>query len=366
MQSTSVGLIRIRVIHHESVFNVLKNRFDGVSVSSTIVQYTLQVIQKRFSVCVVKGELEPFELKVLVEILGNRILNLVVVRFWCLDCLDCRNRHHFGLIKHPQDVGVGAVLLAHRPQEHGDRELPALVDAHSEDILLGHVHLDPTATLRDYPTGVQLATTGVHLHKEIDSRRPVQLTDNNPLGTVDDELATTHHDGKFTEVNILLDGFILLVESGPDAEGPAVAQPELATLIGRVSGFAEFVVDVLQRYRTVVTLDGECIPEDVFQTFGLAFFGRDLRLKKLLVRLGLDVNQIRQWIRVTRLAETACTHTLTLANRNGDPPRRTGTESREEPCLPPRRTRTSLSSLYCSVTAVTSTRPPHRPLPVPS
>ena len=123
--------------------------------------------------------------------------------------------------------------------------LPRLVDADAERVLLGDVDLDPAAALGDDAAAVQLAVAGLGLDDEIDAGRAVQLADDDALGAVDDELAAADHDRHVAQVDFFLDG-LLLVEAQPDAEGPAIGQAQLPALVGAVARLAQLVPDVLQ------------------------------------------------------------------------------------------------------------------------
>ena len=133
-----------------------------------------------------------------------------------------------------------AVLRVHGPQQRHGRELAGLVDADAERVLLGDVDLDPAAALGDDAAAVQLAVAGLDLDDEIDAGRAVQLADDDALGAVDDELAAADHDRHVAEVDFFLDR-LLLVEPQPDAERPAVGQPQLPALVGVVARLAQLV-----------------------------------------------------------------------------------------------------------------------------
>jgi hypothetical protein len=72
--------------------------------------------------------------------------------------------------------------------------------------------------------------------------------DDDALGPVDDELAAAQHDGDLAEVDLLLDG-LLLVQADADLERGSVGQSQLPALVRRVPRTAELVPDVLEGHR---------------------------------------------------------------------------------------------------------------------
>ena len=90
----------------------------------------------------------------------------------------------------------------------------------------------------------KLAVAGLGFDDEIDAGRAVQLADDDALGAVDDELAAADHDRHVAEVDFFLDR-LLLVQAQPDAERPAVGQPQLPAFVGAVARLAQLVLDVL-------------------------------------------------------------------------------------------------------------------------
>ncbi len=151
---------------------------------------------------------------------------------------------------------------------------------------------------------VQLAFAGLGLDDEIDAGRAVQLADDDALGAVDDELAAADHDRHVAEVDFLLDG-LLLVEAQPDAEGPAVGQAELPALVGAVARLAQLVLDVLQRQRLVVALDGEDFAQHAFQAGRACAFRAACRAAGSGRRSGSGVGQRRHLDGIAEAAEIA-------------------------------------------------------------
>ncbi len=140
---------------------------------------------------------------------------------------------------------------------------------------------------------MQLLVARLDLDDEIDAGGAVELADDDPLGTVDDELAAADHDGHVTQVDRFLEGGLALVEPEPDMERPAVGQAELTALVGVVARLAQVVVEILELERLVVTLDRENLAEDPFQPGVAALVDRQVGLEEPLVASRLDLRQIR-------------------------------------------------------------------------
>ena len=201
------------------------------------------------------------------------------------------------LVERAQDVGVEAVLRVHRPQQRHHRELAALVDADGDAVLLRGVDLDPAAALGNHAAAVQPPLAGFHFGDEVDAGAAVQLAHHDALGAVDDELAAAEHDRQVAQVDFFLDR-LLLVEPQPDAERPAVGQPQLPAFVRLVARLAELVAQVSKRELLVVALDREDFAQHAFQAFVLALVRAAFVLQEPRVALGLDLGQIRNRVRI--------------------------------------------------------------------
>src|SRR5690606_5032041 len=95
------------------------------------------------------------------------------------------------------------------------------------------------------------------------------------------------------QVDLLLDR-LLLDQPQPDPEGPAVRQPQLATLFGRVAGPAEFILDVFEPVLAVVAFDGENFAEDFLQPLLFPLPRLPVVLTDFVVGLRLNPRQIGQ------------------------------------------------------------------------
>ena len=138
-----------------------------------------------------------------------------------------------------QNLGVGLELGAQSAQEDRPGKTPLAVDPNPEDLLRVVLELDPRAAVGHHLREIVVGA----LEGEEDTRRTVELGNDHPLGAVDDEGAGVGHQGKLTEVELLLFDIpnlprsVLLGIEGDEAEGQPqrdlVGHPTLATLLGR-------------------------------------------------------------------------------------------------------------------------------------
>ena len=238
-------------------------------------------------------------------------------------------------LAHRLGRGVGAQEAA---QERRSGELGRLVDSHRQDVLLRDLKLDPAAALWDHAGGVERTITLAREDREVNAGGAVQLADDDALGAVHDELAATHHDGELTEVDLLL-GHVraaFALQAHAHAEGAAVREAQLAALVGGIPGLLERVVHVLELHRPVVALDREDLKQQRLKAQGLqAIVGVRAELQEALVRVGLDLREVRNRSPVAPLGEVAngaggrtrtgrrrhCCHRVPLdAEKNRSPP----------------------------------------------
>ncbi len=157
--------------------------------------------------------------------------------------------------------------LVQAAQERGRRDLRALVDPHRQNVLLGHLELDPRAALGNDAGRVQRTIAFGRHDREVHARGAVELAHDHALGAVHDELAPAHHDRELPEVDLLLGHLrvVLARELHADPEREPVGEAQLPTLVGGVPGFLERVVQILKLHRAVVRLDGIDLAEQRFE-----------------------------------------------------------------------------------------------------
>ena len=171
------------------------------------------------------------------------------------------------------------------------------------DVSIHHVvdirgELDPRTLERDDTRRIELRTVRVHALAEEYTRRAVQLRNDHALGTIDDKRTTLGHVGNLAEVNVLyLHAEILVlvvrtVELQLRLEGYAVRQTALQTLLDRVAGRVNVVIDKLQNEVVPGVRDREVLLEDLVQPLVFTILGRRVHLEEVTERFELHLQQI--------------------------------------------------------------------------
>ena len=151
------------------------------------------------------------------------------------------------VVEETEDLLVRGV--AHRAQEHGDRQLALTVDADVDAALLVDLELEPRATSRHQVGDEDLLLAVLRLH-HVRAGRTDELRDDHALGAVDDERAPLGHPREIAhEHRLLADlaGFPVDERDG-DGKRPGVRQILLAALLQARDRLAE---------REFAELDGE-------------------------------------------------------------------------------------------------------------
>ena len=116
----------------------------------------------------------------------------------------------------------------------------------------------------------------------------MQLVHNDTFGPIDDEFATTQHDGNIAQVNLFLNRFIF-GQTQPDSERSSVSQSELTAFVRSVTGFAKFVAEIFQSDLLIVAFHWENFFKHTFDPVVLTFFRIAAELQKRMVADGLDL-----------------------------------------------------------------------------
>ena len=129
-----------------------------------------------------------------------------------------------------EDLLVGGV--AHRAQQHRDRQLALAVDADVDAALLVDLELQPGAASRHQVRDEDLLLRILGLH-QVRARGTDQLRDDHALGAVDDERAALGHPREIAHEHRLLADLARLTvdEADRDRQRPRVRQILLAALI---------------------------------------------------------------------------------------------------------------------------------------
>jgi hypothetical protein len=122
----------------------------------------------------------------------------------------------------------------------------------------------------------------------------MQLADNDALGTVDDEGALGSHEWQLAHEDFLFFGSLLFLQQKGDIQRRSVREP-LTQAFQPVDLRLPDLVGVKVQYALpVIALNRENLGKNGLQTEVTPLGGRDLRLQKLLVRVGLQLDKVRR------------------------------------------------------------------------
>ena len=192
-----------------------------------------------------------------------------------------------------------AQRLAHRAQQHGDRQLALAVDADEDLALLVDLELEPGAAGRHQVGDEDLLLAVLGLH-DVGARRADELRDDHALGAVDDEGAPVGHPREVAHEDGLLADLtgLAVLERDLDGQRARVGEVLLATLGDR--GHRVVEVDLLEDDGEVagVVLDRRDVVDGLPQA---ALLGVDQPLE----RAALDVDEVGDLEAVLQPRETA-------------------------------------------------------------
>ena len=188
------------------------------------------------------------------------------------------------VLEHLQQLLV--LDVAHRAQQHGDRQLALAVDADVDPALLVDLELEPGAAgghqVRD--EDLLLAILGLH---HIGARGANELGDDHALGPVDDEGAAIRHPGEVTHEDGLLPDLsgLAVLEGDLDVQRPRVGHVLLAAILHRVGWIVELELPEDDRQvPRVVLRRGDVVDRRSQQAF--------LRVNQVREGLPLDIDQV--------------------------------------------------------------------------
>ena len=189
-----------------------------------------------------------------------------------------------GVLEEGEDLLVGGV--AHRAQQHGDRELALAVDADVDLALLVDLELEPGPAGRHQVRDEDLLLAVLGLH-QVGARRAHELRHDDALGAVDDEGAALGHPREVAhEHRLLADLARLAVDEGHrDRQRARVGEVLLAALVDRSGGLVEHELAELDGEVPRVVLDRRDVVDRLAQTAAG-------RLGQPLERAALDVDEV--------------------------------------------------------------------------
>ena len=189
-----------------------------------------------------------------------------------------------GVLEEREDLLVGRV--AHRAQQHRDRELALAVDADVDLALLVDLELEPGAAGRHQVRDEDLLLAVLGLH-QVGARRAHELRHDDALGAVDDEGAPLGHPREVAhEHRLLADLARLAVDEGHrDRQRARVGEVLLAALVDRSDGLVEHELAELDGEVPRVVLDRRDVVDRLAQT-AAGWLGQPLE------RAALDVDEV--------------------------------------------------------------------------
>ena len=193
--------------------------------------------------------------------------------------------HLVGQIEDLQNLLVG--LESDGAQQRGYRQLLLTVDVGVHHVVDVRRELDPRSLERDDTRRVELRAVGVHALAEEYARRAVQLRNDHALGAVEYERTAVGHVGDGAEIDILhhhteiLVLVVRAVEFQFGLEGYAVSQTALQTLLNRVAGRVDIVVDELQYEVVTCVGNGKILLKHLVEALVLTILGRGVHLEKI-------------------------------------------------------------------------------------
>ena len=190
-----------------------------------------------------------------------------------------------GVVEELEDLLVG--LVAHRAQQHGDRQLALAVDAGVDAALLVDLELEPGAAGGHQVRDEDLLLAVLRLH-HVGARRADELRHDDALGAVDDERAAIGHPREVAHEDGLLADLarVAVLEGDLDVQRPRVGDVLLTALGHRVAGLAELEIAEDDREVARVVLDRRDVVDRLAQH-------PLLRVREGLEGAALDIDQMR-------------------------------------------------------------------------
>ncbi len=184
------------------------------------------------------------------------------------------------------------------PEQRRHGELLLAVDVGVHHVVDVGGELNPGTLERDDSRRVEFRSIGVHALAEKDTRRAVQLGDDDALGTVDDEGSARGHVGDGAQIDVgddrveILVFLVRAVEFELGLERHVVGEAHVEALIHRVARRIDEIVDELQDEVVAGIRDRENLLENLVKPFVLAVFSRRFKLEEIAEGLQLHFQKI--------------------------------------------------------------------------
>ena len=196
-----------------------------------------------------------------------------------------RDLHLVRQVEDLENLLVG--LVSDGAQQRRDGQLLLAVDVGIHHVVDVRSELYPRPLEGNDARRIEFCAVGVHALSEENTRRTVQLRNDDALGAVDDERTAFGHVGNRPEIDVLNDDAEILVlvirtvKLQFCLQRDAVCQAAFEALLDRIARRVDIVVDKLQNEVVPGIRDGEVFLENLVEAFVLAVLGRGVHLEKV-------------------------------------------------------------------------------------
>ena len=191
-------------------------------------------------------------------------------------------------------------------KERRREELPAaaaLVHEAPHHVVRVEHDLDPAAAVRDDAHREERLAVRVRRALRGDAGAAVQLAHDHALRAVDHERAVVRHHGDLAEEHLLLARLVLVLQAERRVQRLRVRLALAQRLLVRELRRLELVLHEVQHVAAVERLDWEDFVEDRLEALLGALRGRHVLLEEVVVRLRLNLNQVRRVVDVLQTPE---------------------------------------------------------------
>ena len=205
--------------------------------------------------------------------------------------------HLLGEIENLDDILVA--FKTDGTEKCGNGQLLLTVDVSVHHIVDIRGELNPATTEGDDTGRIELGAVGMGALAEEHARRTVELRHYDTLGTVDNERAFLGHVRNLTEIDILENrGEILVVgvrtvKFQLRLQRHRIGKAVLQTLLDGVTRRIDVIVKELQNEVVAGIGYREVLGEHLIETLVVTFFRGSVKLKEVLERLQLHLEEIR-------------------------------------------------------------------------